>query len=309
MSFSNEVRNELARLMPEKQCCRQAELQALLVSGAKWTEDDDELVLSILVENAATARKIFRLLKETYNLQALVRIEQRRFFGKNHAYEVGARLAPEQKQLREIITTYYLKQQAVPVIPGKACCKKAYLRGIFLSRGFINRPEGDYHLEIVCGDKHMAAEVQKLMARFDLHPRCFERKNTLVVYIKESEKIADFLRVVGASKALLDFENVRILKSMRNNVNRQVNCETANLSKTIVASVRQIELIEKFVEQKGAEALPRQLRELAGLRLEYPDSTLQELGELCTPPLSKSGVAYRMRKLEKIAEETLNSSD
>jgi len=313
MSFSNEVRNELTRVMPEKNCCQKAELSALLASSARWLDaEDGDIDLVVQAENAATARKIYKLLKDAYGLHAAVSSEVKRYFGKNHVYEVSVHIKAEDK---------WIYGELVPFqrVPGKAsggspllsrsCCKRAYLRGIFISRGFINRPEGDYHLEINFNDTLLAVEVQKLLARFELHAHSFERKNTPVVYMKESEKIADFLRVVGASNALLDFENVRIIKSMRNNVNRQVNCETANLGKTIDASLRQTDLIEGLIARGGLESLPANLRELALLRIDYPDSSLQELGEMLKVPLSKSGVAYRMRKLERLVEEWMDRTD
>lgn len=307
MSFSNEVRNELTRVMPEKDCCRKAELSALLASSARWTEGQDGGIdLSVQAENAATARKIYKLLKESYGLHAAVSSEVKKYFGKSHVYEVSAHIQPEARWIHEELMPFQRVSNKAPGLPSllsKSCCKRAFLRGIFLSRGFVNRPEGDYHLEITFSDSLLASEVQKLLARFELHAHSFERKNSSVVYIKESEKIADFLRVVGASNALLDFENVRIIKSMRNNVNRQVNCETANLAKTIDASLRQTDLIEGLIARGGLETLPPNLRELALLRIDYPDSSLQELGEMLKIPLSKSGVAYRMRKLERIAEE------
>lgn len=312
MSFSNEVRNELTRVMPEKECCRKAELAALL-STARWLDaEGGGLDLAVQAENAATARKIYKLLKDSYGLHASVASEVKRYFGKNHVYEVYAHIAPENQWIQQELMPFHRvsgKTAGALSLLGKSCCKKAYLRGIFLSRGFINRPEGDYHLEITFSDGALAAEVQKLLARFELHAHSFERKNTPVVYIKESEKIADFLRVVGASNALLDFENVRIIKSMRNNVNRQVNCETANLAKTIDASLRQTDLIEGLIARGGLESLSPTLRELALLRIDYPDSSLQELGEMLKVPLSKSGVAYRMRKLERLAEEWMDMTD
>ena len=313
MSFSNEVRNELTRVMPEKECCRKAELAALLASSARWLDSDNGGTdLVIQAENAATARKIYKLLKDSYGLHAAVSSEVKRYFGKNHVYEVSAHIPAEDKWIKEELLPFHRgsnKSPGTPSLLGKSCCKKAYLRGIFLSRGFINRPEGDYHLEITLNDPVLATEVQKLLARFDLHAHSFERKNAPVVYVKESEKIADFLRVVGASNALLDFENVRIIKSMRNSVNRQVNCETANLAKTIDASLRQTDLIEGLIARGGLESLPPNLRELALLRMDYPDSSLQELGEMLKIPLSKSGLAYRMRKLERIAEEWTDMTD
>jgi len=313
MSFSNDVRNELTRVMPEKNCCRKAELSALLASSARWTEGENGgMYLSVQAENAATARKIYKLLKESYGLHAAVSSDVKKYFGKSHVYEVSVHIKPEERWIqRELLPFHRVPGKAAGAVSllSKSCCKRAYLRGIFLSRGFVNRPEGDYHLEITFNDPSLAVEVQKLLARFDLHAHSFERKNNSVVYIKESDKIADFLRVVEASNALLDFENVRIIKSMRNNVNRQVNCETANLGKTIDASLRQTDLIENLIARGGLESLPFNLRELALLRIDYPDSSLQELGEMLKVPLSKSGVAYRMRKLERIAEEWMDRAD
>ncbi|MGE5389815.1 MAG: DNA-binding protein WhiA [Deltaproteobacteria bacterium] len=312
MSFSNDVRNELARVMPEKDCCRKAELSALLASSARWLDaDDGGIDLIVQAENAATARKIYKLLKDAYGLHAAVGSEIKKYFGKSHVYEVSAHIDQKNRWIQQELKAFPRDQgkPGTSSLLGKSCCKRSYLRGIFLSRGFVNRPEGDYHLEITFNDALLAAEIQKLLARFELHAHSFERKNNIVVYIKESEKIADFLRVVGASNALLDFENVRIIKSMRNNVNRQVNCETANLAKTIDASLRQTDLIEGLIARGGLESLPPNLRELALLRIDYPDNSLQELGEMLKVPLSKSGVAYRMRKLERLAEEWMDKAD
>jgi DNA-binding protein WhiA len=313
MSFSNDVRNELARVMPEKPCCCRAELGALLTIGATIIDCGKESYdLTVRAENAATARKIFKLLKEHYGVQATVRIENRKRFGKTKVYKVDTHFSSNNLSILQefnlINDNYNSKHWTNSDFAGKNCCKRAYLRGIFLSRGFVNRPEGEYHLEIVFNDDKLAEQVQQMLMHFNIDTRIFTRKNSLVLYVKESEKIGDFLRVVGANRALLNFENVRIIKSMRNTVNRQVNCETANLAKTINASVRQIYLINRAREKEGWKSLPPQLKELALLRVKYPDYTLKELGELTDPPLSKPGVAYRMRKLEKITREIIGES-
>lgn len=312
MSFSNDVRNELARVKPDKDCCAKAELAALLaVSGSIFHKDSQEIVFKTVVEDAATARKIFKLLKETYQLQSSVRMENRRRFRKTRVYEVNTFLEQDDltflRELNIIDDNLKVKRQVPKKMTGKICCKRAYIRGLFLSRGFINRPEGTYHLEIIFNQGKLADDAKNMLLKFNLQARVVERKNNLVLYIKDSEQIVDFLRVVGANKALLDFENVRILKSMRNNVNRQVNCETANLAKTIDASVRQIELIKKMVKDNGWDNLSPEMKELAMLRVNYPDNTLKELGTMLTPPLSKSGVAYRMRKLERLAEDLIRN--
>ncbi|HWP95384.1 MAG TPA: DNA-binding protein WhiA [Syntrophomonadaceae bacterium] len=311
MSFSNDVRNEIARIIPDKACCRKAELSALLLFSGQPVEDNSEdWVVHVAVENAVTARKIYQLLKETYGWTATVDSEQRRRFKKTRSYEVTSRLPPQAAlQLEELgLIPEGQRSHLKRSLLTKTCCKRAFIRGLFLSRGFIGRPEGNYHLELVVNDSRLSAEVRKLLHKLDLEARVIERKSHLVIYLKESEKIVDFLRMVGASRALLNFENVRILKSMRNSVNRQVNCETANLAKTIDASVRQVELMERLIKARGWDQLAPQLKELALLRLEYRDSTLKELGEMLSPPLSKSGAAYRMRRLEQIAERLLDHS-
>ena len=312
MSFSSDVRNELARIIPEKECCRKAELAALLaISGDTAVDEDGRRVLRVQADNAATARKIITLLKENYQIPSTFKALEQKRFKRKRIYEVNVLLnggdEALNKELEEILLLR--EKETTPVLNrsllGRTCCKRAYLRGVFLSRGSINRPEGEYHLELLLNDNRMALAVQKMLDKFALEPGLVERKNYLVVYLKESEKIVDFLRVVEASRALLNFENVRIIKSVRNNVNRQVNCETANLSKTIDASLRQIELIKRLLEEQGLEILPGNLRDLAEMRMSYTDASLKELGDLLDPPLSKSGVAYRMRKLEESVKEIL----
>lgn len=313
MSFSNELRNELARVMPAKLCCCRAELAALLaVSGSIVKKADGDMLLRIVTENAATGRKIFKLLKEIYGLHSSVRVQNQKRFKKNRFYEVNTVIKSDNKWIFEELNMADKNENAESSVNwnlvAKSCCKRAYLRGVFLNRGFVSRPQGGYHLEIVLNNDKLAADVQEILHRLNLQVRSIVRKGSVVLYIKESEKIADFLRTVEASRALLEFENIRIIKSMRNNVNRQVNCETANLNKTVNASVRQVELIKKLILKKGLKVLSPQLRDLALLRIKYPASSLKDLGSQLEPPLSKSGVAYRMRKLESLAEKILQEN-
>jgi len=309
MSFATDVRSELARVLPERQCCQKAELAALLSLRTKLESGaGGSRTLRTTAESAATARKIYSLLKETYGLSSTVSVLEKKRFKKSRHYGVEVVLQPGEGQelLDDLGLTDAAPRKAIrPALVNKNCCKRAYLRGIFINRGFINRPEGAYHLELVFSDARLPVEVQKLMHRLGLDAKISERKNSLLIYLKESEKIVDFLRLVEASHALLAFENVRIVKSMRNQVNRQVNCETANLAKTVDASVRQVEMIERLLAKVGLKGLPPSLRELALLRIEYPDSTFKEMGMLLDPPLTKSGVAYRMKKLENLAADLL----
>lgn len=314
MSFSNDVRKELSHVIPAKVCCQRAELAAILaLRGEIVQKTDGPRTLLVEAENPSSARKVYRLLKERCQLQPTVKIEERRRFKQTRFYRAEAVVDDQGmnliKELGFIDKEDRIKREVDWTLLGKNCCKRAYLRGVFLCKGFINRPEGNYHLEIVLHDNRMAQDIKKLLAKMGVEARVGERKNNLIVYIKDSERIVDFLRVIEASKSLLDFENVRIIKSMRNQVNRQVNCETANLGKTIDASVRQVELIENLIEKLGINKIPHQLRDLAVLRIDHPDSTLKELGSMMNPPLTKSGVAYRMRKLEAFAEENLCKTD
>lgn len=306
MSFSNRVKEELAREVPDRLCCQRAEMAALIhVSGQVDQWETDQFILTVQTDQAASARKIFTLMKAVYGVQVKVRAGKRKHFRKTRVYEVQAIISKKNAFLWQEVCR---RKRLGASLIGRTCCKRAYIRGVFLARGFVNRPEGEYHLEVVLQEMSLAQEVQRLLSRFNLPGKIVERRNKLVLYIKEGEKIADFLRVVGAYRALLDFENVRILKSMRNSINRQVNCETANLAKTVHASVRQIELINKTVGLKGWDFFPTQLRDLAQMRVEYPDQTLRELGTMLDPPLSKSGAAYRMRKLEQWAQDIIDTS-
>ena len=183
------------------------------------------------------------------------------------------------------------------------CCKRAFIRGAFLSAGSISNPNKGYHFEIVCTSLPQAKQIQSAMNSFEADAKIVTRKKNQVVYVKEGTHIVDLLNVMGAHEALMNLENVRIVKEMRNSVNRQVNCETANISKTVNAAVRQIEDIVYIRDHMGLESLPDHLREMALLRLKYPDVPLKELGSYLNPPVGKSGVNHRLRKLSKIAEE------
>lgn len=314
MSFANEVRSELAHIIPEKTCCQISELAAwLALRGDMVEKDNGRWALQVEADNAGAARKVYRLLKDCCELKPTVVVKERKRFRQTRFYIVETVLNEREinylQNLGLLNTSEDIKREVDWMLVGKNCCKRAYLRGVFMCKGFINRPEGNYHLEIVLNDTRMAQDIKKMLARLDVEARIGERKNNLIVYIKDSEEIGDFLRVVEASNSLLNFENVRIIKSMRNQVNRQVNCETANLGKTIDASVRQVELIEGLIAKQGMAQIPPQLKELAMLRIDHPHSTLKELGLMMNPPLTKSGVAYRMRKLEEFAEETLYGAE
>lgn len=189
------------------------------------------------------------------------------------------------------------------VVVQNVCCKRAFIRGAFLSAGSISDPEKFYHFEIACASMRKAKQLQGLMASFDIEARIVLRKRYFVVYVKEGSQIAELLQIMEAPVALMELENIRIVKEMRNSVNRQVNCETANINKTVSAAVKQMEDIRYIQDTIGLESLPENLQEMARVRLERPEATLKELGEALEPPVGKSGVNHRLRKLSLMAED------
>ena len=189
------------------------------------------------------------------------------------------------------------------VVIQETCCKRAFLRGVFLVSGSMSDPEKSYHFEIVCASMGKAQQIQKIMRCFALDAKIVSRKKTLVVYLKEGAQIVDVLNVMEAHQSLMELENIRILKDMRNTVNRKVNCETANINKTVSAAVKQIEDMRYIEETKGLDKLPEGLKDMALTRLTYPEASLKELGALLQNPVGKSGVNHRLRKLSEMAEE------
>ena len=206
----------------------------------------------------------------------------------------------------KIITVITFMQELIAIrdtIVQAFCCKRAYISGAFIASGSMSDPSKSYHFEIVCNDMRQAEHLRDMMNSFDVDAKIVQRKRTYVVYLKEGSQIVDILNVMEAHVALMELENVRIMKEMRNSVNRKVNCETANINKTVSAAVRQMEDITYIRDQIGFEKLPEGLRDVALTRLENPDATLKELGSLMADPVGKSGVNHRLRKISEIADK------
>jgi len=309
MSFSTRAKDELARILPEKECCQLAELAALArMDGSINISAGRRVGLQIRTENAAVARKIFRLAKNLLDPEMEIRVQKRTCLRKTNLYHVH--LLPHPGMSGFLKRLGIIKGDG-SIFPGikqglvkSQCCRRSYLRGAFLGAGSVSSPEGNYHLEIIAGDAEYASSLASLVNRFEgMQARVGSRKRSHIVYLKESDQISAFLNIIGAHQALLDFENIRIIKGMRNQVNRLVNCETANLSKTVNASLKQVENIRFIDRVIGIEKLPARLKAIARLRLENPDASLKELGEMMDPPIGKSGANHRMRRIDEIAEE------
>lgn len=293
MSFSGEVKDELAEHIPKKRDCRIAELAAIArLCGRFEAEEDGWWRLDIHTENESVARKGFTLLKKTYNIGvdvfANLSVRTNIQTGSNVFY-----LLAEGKRLKEL--------QECPV--NEASCIRAYLRGAFLATGSMTDPSKSYHFEIVCGTEKEAVNLQGLISQFEIEAKIVNRKKYFVVYLKEGTAIVDMLNVIGAHRALMKLENVRVLKEISNTVNRRVNCETANINKTVSAAVKQTKDIEYIRDSIGFDGLADGLKDVALARLAYPEATLKELGELLETPIGKSGVNHRLRKLSEMAEK------
>ncbi|GLY09352.1 DNA-binding protein WhiA [Bacillus badius] len=306
MSFASETKKELTAL-EVKDCCARAELSALIRMNGSLSFSNRVLIVNIQTENAAIARRIYVLLKKNYEVEVELLVRKKMRLKKNNIYIV--RLKERAREVLEDLAiidhSFSFVHNISPTLIEKKCCRRSYLRGAFLAGGSVNNPEtSSYHLEIFSLYKEHNEALCELMNSFDLNSKTLERKKGFITYLKEAEKITEFLNIVGAHNALLRFEDVRIVRDMRNSVNRLVNCETANLNKTIGAALRQVENIRFIESSVGLDVLPDKLREIAELRVAHQDVTLKELGEMVSgSAISKSGINHRLRKIDEIAEK------
>lgn len=310
-SFSTTTKNEISKLELKSSCCLRAEIAAIIQMSGSLSISGGEITLKLTTENASIARRIFNLLKITYNAHSDIIVRKNKQLKKNNSYMINIEGSEKVEHilrdieiLKDNENIYYgLNNRISPNVVKSRCCKRAYIRGAFLGGGSISNPERTYHFEFITNDDEYSRDLSELVNSFGLKSKVVTRKDYFIVYIKEGEQVVDLLNIMGAHNALFKLEDIRVFKEMRNNINRIVNCETANLAKTINASIRQIKKIE-FIEQAiGIENLPENLKEIARLRLEHRDASLKELGELLSPPVGKSGVNHRLRKLEEIADE------
>jgi cell division protein WhiA len=305
VSFTAEVKEELSRIEPKRQCCLKAELAALVrIEGTLHITGRERYRLEIATETAPVARKTIKLLHGLYDLKTELTV-RRSVLHKTNNYLITVvsqpRLPQALNELGILDDALTLTYGISPRLVRRDCCAIAYLRGAFLGGGFVADPHGDFHFELTAETVEMAEDLRALMGRFGIHAKVTQRRGLHAVYLKGAEPIVTFLALVGAHRALLRTEDVRIVKSMRNDVNRLVKAETANLQKSAQAAMVQIEAIRMLEATRGLESLPRALRELAALRLEHPEVSLRELGELADPPLSKSAVYHRIRRIEELA--------
>ena len=311
MSFSSKVKEELSKDCNNPRHCCIAETAAIIsMCGKVIFDEKDRVRIEIHTENVTVARKYFTLLKKTYNINTDISIRHSSSLNKSRSYVLSVN---DDETARKILMTCRLMKPfgvieedfsiSDSLIIQRECCKRAFIRGAFLASGSVSDPVKTYHFEIVCLSEAKAKQLQMIMETFNINARVIKRRKYFVVYVKDSSQVVDLLNIMGAYNALMDMENVRIVKDMRNNVNRKVNCETANINKTVSAAVKQIEDI-RFIQMSSAfDELPESLQEMAELRVRYPEATLAELGQLLDTPVGKSGVNHRLKKISLFADE------
>ena len=306
MSFASDVKKELTTLEISNPDNAKAELSALLRMNGSLGLKNQHFTLNVQTENAATARRILGLLQKFYRLPSEISVRRQMKLKKNNLYVVRIT-----KGVNELLDDLHIFEgfELLPTVPdewlepeGKA---RSYLRGAFLAAGSVNNPETSrYHLEIYSLYEEQATQLSNLMNRFDLNAKVVERRSGFIVYLKEAEKIGDMMKVIGATNAMFRMEDVRIIRDMRNSVNRLVNAENANLDKTVNASQKQIDDILFLDEEIGLGRFPEKLREIAEVRLAHREDPLSALGKYVpSGEISKSGVNHRLRKLTKMADE------
>lgn len=297
MSFSKEVKEEIAGRFGDARHCILAELAAVLsICASVKKQEDGQIFLVFITENEIVARKCFTLLKKAFNIDTDVLEEN------------GKIVLADTKLVEEICLALKFSVaedgslMSNQILTLNTCCKRAFIRGAFLAAGSISDPEKGYHLEIVFQDMAKADQLIDMMRFFQIEAKKVNRKKYEVVYIKEGSQIVDLLNVIEAHHSLMELENVRILKDVRNFVNRQVNCEAANINKTVNAAAKQVDDIRYIQKTVGFQNISENLVEIAELRMRYPEASLKELGEMLSAPLGKSGVNHRLKKLSSIAE-------
>ena len=316
MSFSADVKDEVSRVISTARHCRIAELAAIFsMCGSVMISANDNYAIKITTENVLVARKFYKLVKMVFEVNAEITIKPGKKLNKGNIYTIiirkndsavkilkAFRILDENMNIQgNVVTGNLLTQQA--------CCKRAFIRGAFMASGSISDPARFYHFEIVCDCEEKAVQLRDMINSFDLNAKVVMRKKNYVVYIKEGTQIVEALNIIEAHVSMMDLENVRILHEVRNTVNRRVNCETANLKKTVTTARKQIKDIEYIRDTIGLSSLKEGLEEVARARLENPDMPLKNLGLLLSEPVGKSGVNHRLKKISEIAESLRDNKE
>ncbi len=307
MSFTSEVREELSHVEPECTHCEKATLAALVrIEGTLFLSGPGKYRVEIATDSASVGRLIIRLLHSLYELKTEL-TARRSILHKtpNYLIEIPVQkgLAPALRDMGIITDEGGLRMGIEPSLVAKNCCSAAYLRGAFLGSGFISNPKSDFHFEMIVETEELARDIISLMAEKGINAKMMQRRNSYMIYLKSGTSILEFLAFTGAHHCACALEEERVVKSVRNDVNRMINAELANQQKSTKAAVEQLFMIRQVLQDHDIESLPPALQEFIRLRVTYPDASLKELGSKLDPPLSKSAMNHRVRRLEAMVAD------
>lgn len=307
MSFSSDIKEELSRTVNHEKCCQMAELTGFLITNCNIVKENNEFTLRMSTENATAVRRVYNYFKNIYDITPITNVEKEKTF-KDSLFQLKI---IDKDALEKIFKNSYInidvKLQIViddkSKIEEKDCCKRSFLRGVFIGAGSITNPNNRYHLEIVANNNENGIFINEVINELGINSKVIKRKKDYVIYLKGAEDISTFLALIGSNKGTLEFEETRVIKDMRNRINRLNNFENANFEKTVDAGLGQIDDIDVIKKNRKFEKLPDGLKQLARLRMSYKDATLEELGNMLEPKLSRAGVSHRFKKIKEIANE------
>ncbi|NMD38922.1 MAG: DNA-binding protein WhiA [Christensenellaceae bacterium] len=308
MSFSSDVKIELATQVIDKDCCALSELTALVnTSGTLSIRGKGDFAIILKFEQAPIARRTFSLVRKMFKVSPqLKRIKHPRFGGR-HQYTItidskaAMSLLQMLNMLEQTDNAFKIISTYPKYYPKKSCCKRAFLKGVFLGAGSLQNPTKGYHLELVLQSERLSKQILRVAKSVNLDFKQVLRRNKYVLYMKKNEEISDFLAFIGAYQAVMNLEDTVITKGIFNQINRAMNCDNSNINKQMEASDKHIADIN-FLKSKNID-LPKKLKDVAQLRLNNPHASLEELGAKMKPPLSKSGINYRLKKISELANK------
>lgn len=307
LSFSSEVKDELTKISNHNnECCKLAELAGYLITNCNIVRENSQFILKMTTESSSSIRRMYNAFRKLYDVTPITNIEN-----ESKLYELVVIDNDDlQKIFKNALVNVDVNLQIViddnGKIKEKECCMKSFLRGVFMGSGSIVEPSSGNHLEIVLNNTQNANFINCVLAEFGISAKMMKRKKTLVIYIKDAEMISDFLRVIESNTGILYFEEAKVEKEYRNHINRKINCEVANIDKTAVAASEQLKDIMVLKETKMFEKLPKNLKQIANIRIKYPEASLDKIGNMLEPKLSRSGVSHRFKKIKELASEVRN---
>ena len=308
MSFSSDLKEELSKISNHKnECCKLAELAGYLITNCNVVKENGEFILKMTTESSSAIRRVYNAFKNLYNIEPITNVTNQTVDREMLFELVVSDKMDLQRLFQNTLINIDSNLQIIVDDNGKIkekdCCKKAFIRGVFMGGGSITTPEHANHLEIVLNNVQNANFINAILHDLGINAKIIKRKKMTVIYIKDSEAISNFLIIIGSNRGTLAFEQTRVIKEYRNNMNRKINCEVANMDKIAVAASRQLNDILLLKKMKKFEELPEEIKKLAKLREEHPEANLEKLGEMLEPKLSKAGVSHRFKKIKMLADE------